>query len=72
MAVETNGRKITRDDLQAAFSRAIGDTQESARAALPPTLVIAGAVAVGVVAIAYLFGRRGGKNDSAIVEIRRL
>jgi hypothetical protein len=25
-----------------------------------------------VVAVAYLFGRRGGRSDSAIVEIRRL
>jgi hypothetical protein len=72
MPVETNGRKITREDLQGAFSKAIGDSQESAKAALPSGLVIAGAVAVGVVAIAYLFGRRGGRNDSAIVEIRRL
>jgi hypothetical protein len=72
MPVETNGRKISRDDLQAAFSKAIGDSQESAKAALPTAIVIAGAVALGVVAIAYVFGRRGGRNDSAIVEIRRL
>jgi hypothetical protein len=72
MPVETNGRKITRDDLQAAFSKAIGDSQESAKAVLPPVLVIAGAVALGAIAIAYVFGRRGGRNDSAIVEIRRL
>ncbi|MGH9046329.1 MAG: hypothetical protein ACRDVW_03340 [Acidimicrobiales bacterium] len=72
MPVETNGRRISRDDLQAALSRAIGDTQDSAKASLPPALLIAGAVAVGVVGIAYLFGRRGGKNDSAILEIRRL
>ncbi len=72
MPVETNGRRISRDDLQAAFARAIGDTQETARAKLPPVLVIAGAVALGVVALAYVWGRRGGRNDSAIVEIRRL
>jgi hypothetical protein len=72
MAVETNGRKITRDDLHAAFSKAIGDSQESAKAALPPVLVIAGAVALGAIAIAYVFGRRGGRNDSAVVGIRRL
>jgi hypothetical protein len=72
MPVETNGRKISRDDLQAAFAKAIGDGKESARASLPPALIVAGAVAVGVIAIAYLFGRRGGRNNSAIVEIRRL
>ena len=37
MAVETNGRRISRDDLQAAFSRAIGEGQESVRKNLPPS-----------------------------------
>jgi hypothetical protein len=72
MAVETNGRRITRDDLQTAFSRVIGDGQESVRQNLPPALIIAGAVALGVVAIAFVLGRRGGRNQSAVVEIRRL
>lgn len=72
MPVETNGRKISRDDLQAAFAKAIGDGEDSVRASLPPVLLVAGAVVVGLVAVAYLFGRRGGRNDSAIVEIRRL
>ena len=31
MAVETNGRRISRDDLQAAFAGAIGEGQESVR-----------------------------------------
>jgi hypothetical protein len=72
MPVETNGRKVSRDDLQAAFAKVIGDGQETVRASLPPAIVAAGAVAIGLVAIAYVFGRRGGRNDSAIVEIRRL
>jgi L-cystine uptake protein TcyP (sodium:dicarboxylate symporter family) len=72
MPVETNGRKIGRDDLQAAFAKAIGEGQDGVRASLPPILVVAAAVAVGLVAIAYVFGRRGGRNDSAILEIRRL
>jgi hypothetical protein len=72
MPVETNGRKVSRDDLQAAFAKVIGDGQETVKASLPPMMVAAGAVAVGLVAIAYVFGRRGGRNDSAIVEIRRL
>ncbi len=72
MPVETNGRRISRDDLQSAFAKAIGEGQETVRTNLPPALIVAGAVAVGLVAIAYILGRRGGRNDSAIVEIRRL
>jgi hypothetical protein len=72
MSVETNGRRITRGDLQSAFSRAIGEGRETVRTNLPPVALIAGAVAVGVIAVSYWLGRRGGRNDSAIVEIRRL
>jgi hypothetical protein len=72
MAVETNGRRISRDDLQAAFSKVIGEGQETARAKLPSIIGIVGAVAVGVAAVAYALGRRGGRHDSAVVEIRRL
>lgn len=72
MSVETNGRRISREELQAAFSRAIGEGRETVRTNLPPALLIAGAVAVGVIAVSYWLGRKGGRNDSAIVEIRRL
>jgi hypothetical protein len=72
MSVQTNGRRISREELQAAFSRALGESRESVRSNLPPVLVIAGAVAVGVIAVSYWLGRRGGRNDSAVVEIRRL
>ena len=72
MSVQTNGRRISREDLQAAFSRAIGESRESVRTNLPPMLIVAGAVAVGVIAVSYWLGRRGGRNDSAVVEIRRL
>jgi hypothetical protein len=72
MAVETNGRRITRDDLQAAFTKVVGDGEQSAREAAPQAALIAGSVALGVIAIAYLFGRRGGRKRSAVLEIRQL
>jgi hypothetical protein len=72
MSVETNGRRISREDVQAAFAKAIGQGQETVRTNLPPVAIIVGAVAVGVIAVAYWLGRRGGHHDSAIVEIRRL
>ncbi|HXQ19860.1 MAG TPA: hypothetical protein VN781_09580 [Acidimicrobiales bacterium] len=72
MTVETNGRRITRDDLQAAFSKVMGEGEQTARAAAPQALFIAGAVALGVLAVVYLFGRRGGRKRSAVLEIRQL
>ncbi|MGH9045617.1 MAG: hypothetical protein ACRDVP_12480 [Acidimicrobiales bacterium] len=72
MAVGTNGAHIGRDDLRAAFQRAIGEGQRSAKASLPSILVLAIAGAAGIAAVAFGLGRRGGRKDSAIVEIRRL
>jgi hypothetical protein len=72
MAVETNGRRITRDDLQAAFTKVVGEGEQTARDAAPQAMFIAGSVALGVIAIAYLFGRRGGRKRSAVLEIRQL
>lgn len=72
MAVQTNGRRISRDDLEAAFTRVVGEGEATAKAAAPPALVIAGAVALGVVALAYLAGRRRGRRRVPVLEVRRL
>jgi len=72
MAVGTNGRKITRDDLEAAFSQVIGEGEATAEAAVPQVLLIVGTVALAVVTLAYLAGKRRGRRRSALVEIRRV
>jgi hypothetical protein len=68
----TNGRLITRDDLQAAYSQLVGEGEATARAAAPRGLAVAGAVALFVVTVAFLAGKRRGRARSAVVEIRRL
>ena len=68
----SNGRVITREDLQAAYAQVVGEGEASARAAAPRGLAIAGAVAILVIALAFLAGKRRGKARSAVVEIRRL
>jgi hypothetical protein len=68
----SNGRIITREDLQAAYSQVMGEGGASARAAAPRGLVVAGAAALLVIAFAFLAGRRRGRSTSAVVEIRRL
>jgi len=72
MTVGTNGKRITRDDLEAAFSRVLGDGETSARAAAPTIAVVAGAATLSVVALAYLLGRRRGRRRSTILELRRI
>jgi hypothetical protein len=68
----SNGRLITREDLQAAYSQVVGEGGASARAAAPRGLAIFGALAIVVITLAFLAGRRRGRAGSAVVEIRRL
>lgn len=68
----TNGRRITRDDLAAAYSQVMGEGEATARAAAPRGLAVIGAIGLVIVTVAYLTGRRRGHSRSAVVEIRRL
>ena len=68
----SNGRRITREELQAAYSTVMGEGEATARAAAPRGLAAVGAVGVVVVTLAFLVGRRRGRSRSAVVEIRRL
>jgi hypothetical protein len=68
----TNGRRITREDLQAAYSQVLGEGEATARAAAPRALAVAGAIGMTLITLAFLAGRRRGRSRSAVVEIRRL
>ena len=68
----TTGRRITRADLQAAYSQVMGEGEATARAAAPKGLAVAGAVGFTLLTLAFLAGRRRGHSRSAVVEIRRL
>jgi hypothetical protein len=72
MATSTNGRKITRDDLESAFAEVIGETEATTERSMPNLIVVGAAALIGVIAIAYLFGRRRGRSRSAVVEVRRI
>lgn len=72
MSMRTNGRPITRTDLEAAFQRVVGEGQKTVTAAMPTALLAGGAGTLLVVALAYLFGKRRGKKKSSVIEIRRL
>ena len=68
----TNGRRITRDDLESAYSRVFGEGEATARGSAPQGIAVVVAVALGVITVAFLAGRRKGRSRSAVVEIRRL
>jgi hypothetical protein len=66
------GGRITREDLQAAYSQALGEGEATVRAAAPQALAVGGAIGLFLVTLAFLAGRRRGRSRSAVVEIRRL
>lgn len=72
MSVHTNGRPITRADLEAAFQRVVGEGEKAVEAVVPSALVVVGAVALAVVTLVYLAGKRRGQKKSSIIEIRRV
>jgi len=72
MSMRTNGRPITRADLEEAFRRVVGEGEKTVTAAAPAALVVTVAGALVVVTLAYLAGKRRGRRTSSVVEIRRL
>ncbi len=72
MATRINEKRITKDDLQAAFDNVLGEGESTVRAALPQAAVVGGAVALALITLAYLAGRRGGRKRTAVLEVRRL
>lgn len=72
MSVRTDGRPITRADLEAAFQRMTGEGEKAVQKAVPTAVAVAGAALLAVVTIVYLAGKRRGRKKSSVIEIRRL
>jgi hypothetical protein len=68
----TDGSRITRDDIEARFRELNGDVGSEVEAVRPQLLTVGAAVAVAVLAVAFLAGRRRGRKRSAVVEVRRI
>lgn len=65
-------KPVTRDDLEDKLRELKGDVAETAESAKSTLLLVGAVVAVGVVTVAFLLGRRRGKHLRTVVEIRRL
>ena len=65
-------KPITREDLRAGFAGLQGEVTEQAQSARD-TIILIGAGAVAVVAvIAFVLGKKKGKQDKTFIEIRRV
>ncbi len=64
--------KITRADLEAKFREVQTELSSTAEKAKSKVLIAGAGLALLVVLLAFVFGRRSGKKRSTVVEIRRL
>jgi hypothetical protein len=67
-----SAERITRDDLESKFRELEGEATETVQQARSYLVVAAAAAAVGVLAVAYLLGRRRGRKKTTVVEIKRI
>ena len=65
-------RPISRGDLEAKFRELQGDVEETAHSATSTLVTVGAVVLVGVVAVAFLLGRRKGRRRTTVVEVRRI
>jgi hypothetical protein len=65
-------RPIQRGDLEAKIRELHGGVEDTRQSATSTLLTVGAVVAVGVVAVAFLLGRRKGKKRTTVVEVRRI
>lgn len=68
----THATPIERGDLEAKLRELQGGVTETTESAKTTLLTVGAVVAVGVIAIAFLAGRRKGKKRTTVVEVRRI
>jgi hypothetical protein len=69
-AIQAN--PITRNDLESKLRELQGEVDDTKESAKTTLVAVAAVVAVGVIAIAFLAGRRKGKKRTTVVEVRRI
>jgi hypothetical protein len=71
-AAQSIQRPITRGDLENKLRQLQGGVSETRDSMLATAITVGAVVAVGVVAVAFLFGRRRGQKRTTVVEVRRI
>jgi hypothetical protein len=72
MAPTATGDKVTRDDLEAKLREIQGGARDQAESAKGTLVAAGGVIALLLMFLVFVLGRRAGKQRSTIVEIRRV
>jgi hypothetical protein len=70
--VNAQPQPIRRSDLEAKMRELQGEVTGTREAAANTLVTVGAVVLVGVIAVAFLLGRRKGKKRMTIVEVRRI
>ncbi len=70
--MNAQAQPIRRDDLEAKMRELHGEVTETRESATSTLVTVGAVVVVGVIAVAFLLGRRRGKKRTTVVEVRRL
>jgi hypothetical protein len=65
-------KPITREDLRAGFAGLQGEVTEQAESAKNTIMVIGAGVVAVIAVLAFVLGKRKGKQDKTYIEIRRV
>jgi len=71
-AARDHDEPIKKSDLESKMRELQGEVDETRESARSTLLTVGAVVLVGVIAIAFLAGRRKGKKRTTIVEVRRI
>jgi hypothetical protein len=64
--------EVSRDDIEQSLRRLQRELGGDVARVRPQLVTLSRALAVGLVVVAYVVGRRVGRRKSAVVEIRRI
>lgn len=64
--------RIERSDIEAKLRQLQGEVDTAGEAAKGPAMIVAGVVAVVVLGVVFLLGKRRGRRQTTTVEIRRV
>lgn len=63
--------RITRDDIKSKLGDLQGEAQHQVEGAKNQLLMVGAGVAIVVLVVTFMLGRRAGKRASAVIEVRR-
>lgn len=66
------GGRVTRDDIEAKLRELQGGAQEQVASARSTLIAVGGVLAIILLVVVFLLGRRAGKQRTTIVEIKRV